>query len=123
MIDHLIHNLRRDDDDASLEQKYDSFKYSEYKMCDYENKVDPENNYYNDLALTCKYFTDSQFNNDVYVNNVTKTIFSLIHFNVRGLSANFGEIQDYLQSLKMKFDVIAITETWLDGESMKSEYI
>ena len=102
MNDHVIHNLRRDDD-ASLEQKFDSFKYSEYKMCDYENRVDPENNYYNDLALTCKYFTDSQFNNDVYV---SKTIFYLIHFNARSLSANFGEIQDYLQSLKMKFDVI-----------------
>ena len=76
MNDHVLHNLRRDDDDASLEQKYDAFKYSGYKMCDYENKVDPENNYYNDRE--CKYFTDSQFNN-----NVTKAIFSLIHFNAK----------------------------------------
>lgn len=42
--------------------------------------------------------------------------FSIIHFNSRSLYTKFGQIKDYLKSLKHTFQVIAISETWLTNE-------
>ena len=36
-----------------------------------------------------------------------------IHLNARSLNSNFREIDDYLSSLNYKFDIIAISETWV----------
>ena len=41
--------------------------------------------------------------------------FSIIHFNSRSLNCNFTKIKDYLNQFTM-FDVVAISETWLDEE-------
>ena len=37
----------------------------------------------------------------------------MIHLNARNLRPSFSEIQDLLLSLKVKFYIIAIRETWL----------
>ena len=43
--------------------------------------------------------------------------FSIIHFNARSLNANLDKIKDYINSLNVSFDVIAISETWLDSSN------
>ena len=39
---------------------------------------------------------------------------SIRHVNACSLNANFDNIKDSLQSLNISFDVITISETWLD---------
>ena len=39
---------------------------------------------------------------------------SFIHFNARSLKANLQKINDYLQELHLKFDIIAVSETWAE---------
>ena len=41
----------------------------------------------------------------------------MITFNARSLLPSYSEIQDLLRSLKVKFDIIATSETWLSKES------
>ena len=42
------------------------------------------------------------------------TNFSIIYFNARSLVKNDNEITNYLNSLNHKFNVIVISETWLN---------
>ena len=39
---------------------------------------------------------------------------SFIHFNARCLKTNFHKILDYILELTVTFDIIAITETWIE---------
>ena len=39
---------------------------------------------------------------------------SFIHFNARSLKTNFHKIKDYILELNINFDIIAITETWIE---------
>ena len=39
---------------------------------------------------------------------------SIIHVNTRSLNANFDNIKDFLQTLNIYVDGIAISETWVD---------
>ena len=89
------------------EFNFKSFSYTDYTNFDFENDVDPENNFYNNIDINCNYYTDCQFKENVTkVNGV-----SLIHFNARGLNKNLNEIKSYLSQLNYYFDVIAISET------------
>ena len=75
--------------------------------------VDPNNNFYNDVITRCKYYTETQL-----VGN-SKSIegLSFIHFNARSLNANFAKIRNLIDELKTPFDIIAITETWLESDN------
>ena len=49
-----------------------------------------------------------------------KSNFSLIHFNCRSLPSNYNKLKDSINALYLKFDVIALSETWLiDNDSDK----
>lgn len=56
-------------------------------------------------------------------NNKTVSVsdsFGLFHLNIRSLGANgehFGELLLYLDTLKFKFPVIVLTETWVTEEN------
>lgn len=55
------------------------------------------------------------YNSNSSIFNITNVdTFSLIHFNARSLVKNMNNISDYLQCIKFKFDIIIISETWLN---------
>ena len=62
-----------------------------------------------------KYYTPDQFNNEVLPVNGSNTCMSILHINCRSLKKNFDTITDYLYLLKVKFDFILLSETWLSG--------
>ena len=75
--------------------------------------IDPEINHFNrvfpdlnDNQLN-QYFTSSTFNN-----SFNNSSFSLIHVNIRSVNANGDAFVTYLSTLKLKFSVICLTETW-----------
>ena len=92
--------------------------YSEDRKCNWEEDKDPDMNFYNDVNLNCKYFTEDQFNVEFKtVNNL-----SIIHFNARSLKANFNLIRSYINTLNVRFDVIAISESWIESSTDVSEF-
>lgn len=91
---------------------FKSFSMSEYNCGDFECDIDPNNNFFNTISTRCDYYTVEQF---VKSENIQKGL-SFIHFNARSLKANFDKIRDYITELNTPFDIIAISETWLDSE-------
>lgn len=89
------------------------FIINEHNLCDHDKDIDPDNNFYNHVNLDCRYFTDEQFE----CKYSPTAELSMIHFNARRFSANFHKIEQYLNSLSFKFDVIAMSETWLQEDS------
>jgi hypothetical protein len=89
---------------------FETFNYSEFGYSDFDKDIDPDNNFYKDVKNKCHYYTDTQF---IKKFNTNKGL-NIIHFNARSLKANLDHIKNYLQNLGNVFDIIAITETWLD---------
>ena len=56
------------------------------------------------------YYTDLQLNEKT---GGVKGL-SFIHFNARSLKTNFHKSKDYILELNVNFDIIAVTETWIE---------
>ena len=75
---------------------------------------------FNILHVDSHYYTDDQFNRKCHTNADTDN-FALIHYNCRSLAKNFAMIRDHITSLdSMTFDVIALSETWLNDDNNDS---
>ena len=70
------------------------------------------------FQMNCKYYFAQQ--NAININNIDGL--SVIHFNARSLSANFVNIKECLSQIKNHFHVIAISESWLDGNDNLDEF-
>ena len=87
------------------------------------NELDPDYNYYH-LLLNypdeCDYHYEDTFNTLVKeINN--EHDFSIIHLNIRSIVNKYDDFKAYItQSLKYKFSVIGITETWLHKDNEKN---
>lgn len=84
-------------------------EYTEYKNHDIESDIDPDNNLLSS-DINCNYYSTDHCNSNLII----KGKFSIIHFNSRSMYTNYNEIQDYLQTFKYPFSVIAISETWFN---------
>ncbi len=74
--------------------------------------IDPENNFFHSINNNCLYYSDDLFNNIIK----TEHKLSIIHFNSRSLYANFHNIKHYLGQFPQSFNIIAISETWINSE-------
>lgn len=92
---------------------YAPFTYSE-KNVHCINDVDSDNNWYNIVNADSVYFTEDEFNKKIVPKNQGLSNFSIIHFNVRSMSANFNKLKACISLLDCTFDVIAISETWMN---------
>ena len=68
----------------------------------------PTQQLYNSIDNQCNY------NYDIKVDSSNMNTNFLIHFNARCLVKNYNEITNYLNSLNPKFNIIVISETWLN---------
>lgn len=89
------------------------FQYSDYIAHDQESNIDPENNIYNHIFQNYDYFSEQKFNEILNRSHcVWGRNISFVRFNSRSLNAHFENICNYLESLNIDFDIIAISETW-----------
>ena len=86
-----------------------------YFDCD----IDPDNEYFNKINIDCKYYTDRHF--ECITKN--ETDISIIHFNCRSIRKNFENVKDYLDSLPIEFDIVALTETWESSNVCNDQYV
>ena len=83
----------------------------------YFSDIDIDLNYfdnlYNGLHDNQQYFNSDLFNNKFHndVSNLSNNL-SIMHVNIRSISANGDELVAYLETLILKFDIICLTETW-----------
>ena len=70
----------------------------------------------NNQIIKCKYYGEEELSEKI----IKKPGLSLIHFNARSLSKNFKSICSCVSNLSVHFDVIAVTETWLEDENTKA---
>ena len=96
-----------------LDLSFKPFNVSEYSTTDFQREIDPEGNFFNGINIDCKYYMDTQLSYKITNQNG----FSIIHFNCRSMNANFSKLENCLHGIGHKFDVIAVSETWLDKNS------
>ena len=79
-------------------------------------EIDPDIQFYSSthaLNTQCEYIIE-----DTFLTNITEKKFqnksSLFHINVKSLPKHHDELELYINSLNLKFSVIALTENWLD---------
>ena len=70
-----------------------------------------------------KNYYDSKEFNEMYVKfSDTKKNLNVLNLNVRSLTANGDTLVSYLETLRVNFDIICITETWQKVESLSPIY-
>ena len=113
---HMNSPVGKNDSLYELYEKCTTFNFCSFKYAgDFDNNIDPDNNLYNDIETKCNYYTDNQFD---AMQAIGLLGLSIIHFNARSLNANFVNIYDYLNGLSLNFDIIAISETWIQSDSI-----
>ena len=79
--------------------------------------IDPDKHL--NFVNNCNYILDRR--EDVF-ESLNSNDFSLIHLNVRSIQHNFESLQNFLSDFQYKFDVIALTETWLNKKLNIEDY-
>ena len=81
-------------------------------------EMDPDIQFYSNthyaLNTRCDYFIEDTFLTNIAGKNQYKNKLSLFHINVKSLPKHHDELELYINSLKFKFSVIALTDSWLD---------
>ena len=78
----------------------------------FEHDIDPESNFFQNISNNCGYYTEEKFNKSIKLDQGL----SIIHFNSRSLYANFEKIEEYIKQFKKPFNIIAVSETWLNPD-------
>lgn len=86
------------------------------------SNVDPDIQYFNnavcfDNLSKCNYYLEDEFNKTTLDMNINNNCLSLIHLNIRSISANLYSFKNYLSLLDFQFKIIGITETWLNDNN------
>ena len=92
-----------------------------HSVCNFEcydsiiDNNDPDINFYNEYLslINSPYVNDDSVNNDVCT-NYNQNSFKMIHINIRSIKKNFIRLLEFLSEFSFKYDIIAISETWLE---------
>ena len=80
-------------------------------------KMDQDIQFYSNSSYIqntkCDYYLEDKFITKVAGNQQNKGL-SFFHLNVKSLAKHFDELDLYINSLRLEFTFIALTETWLD---------
>ena len=80
-------------------------------------EMDPDIQYYSNSYYThgakCDYYLEDQFISKV-AGQKNCNLLSFLHLIVKNIPKHFDELEMYINSLKLEFTMIALTETWLD---------
>ena len=69
----------------------------------------------------CKYYDIEQYNKSFPVQN--NQILSVLHINIRSINKNGNEMKVLISSLKHQPDIIALSESFLDSDSISQTHL
>jgi hypothetical protein len=78
------------------------------------DNIDPDEHYF-DAVTECTYY-DAQPFRDTF-KPLCSTSLMVFHLNIRSIAKNLDELLVYLESLAVRFHVLVLTESWLNGSS------
>ena len=82
---------------------------------------DPDMHFYNDymrnISCDSKYYSIESFQECVKTTFIDVPKLSFSHLNIHSLPAHIVEFDAYLSTLDFSFDIIALSETWLNPEN------
>ena len=92
------------------------------------DEIDPDSYFYGlqqNIRDMCNsnYYTDEMFLQLANRNDKYDKKLSMMHCNIRSLSQNCDNLDRHLQTLPFDFDVIAITESWLNVQNDDNNYL
>ena len=76
--------------------------------------LDPDVNFFNDKLTENCYYTDDAFKKNIQ--NVHGL--SILHVNCRSIKSCFANLKDYISSLEYDFQLICISESWLNDDNV-----
>ena len=82
------------------------------------------NNFNNNFGN--EYFNSDSFNNYIINENLQLNNFenlSLIHLNIRSIKANGDNFISYLETINLKFDLICLSETWINDDDFLEDFL
>ena len=80
-------------------------------MAAHQLTTNPEEAYFNYFE-DCQYFDLNNINN--YIDSNTSKSINIIHINIRSARKNLDEFLINLERTRTKFQIIILTETWLN---------
>ena len=100
--------------DESFEKKL--FNPFNFQQTTDDEANDPDLNIFNDHseAVSLPYYTIDEFS--CPSNSLLKNPFSILQINIRSMNKKFEKLQEYLNVVKGKFSIIALTETWCNDD-------
>jgi hypothetical protein len=75
------------------------------------NDIDPDKNIYNTMDIASKYYLPSELN-DTIADTLIDGKLSVLHIKAHSLKDKTDQLEVLLNSLKLAFDIIAVSETW-----------
>ena len=115
------------------DNKFNLVNHNNIKFSSNDNKLNlhlPQNltslfNHFNDVSseinkdpensVNCKYYDTNEMQD--FNNLIDKTSFSLFHLNISSLPKHFDDLQQLLLSIKIDFDILAITESRISSRN------
>ena len=79
---------------------------------------DPDFHYYNLLCSSlssCDYYLEDTFNARCEDLSLPSDCFSLLHSNIRSIPKNLYDLELFLSGLRIRFTLMAFSETWLNS--------
>ena len=103
-------------------ETYKSFENDKFNQFEVETSLandsfDPDSNFINEKvnSVESTYYTHEEFVS--FSSNLSEN-FSIIHLNIRRLQKNIDKLKGFLNDIKGKFSVIALSGTWIDDDNL-----
>ena len=78
-----------------------------------DNNVEPDSSF-NTNKILCDYFLPEDLKKKRIENENIDENFLLLHINIRSISNKFDSLNNLIEALKIPFQIIGLTETWLN---------
>jgi len=77
-----------------------------------DSDFDPDSNCIRQNCKDSPYYLDTELNELIVNKSLTDLNFSILHINAQSLHNKIGKLLDLMNNIKIKFTVIAVSETW-----------
>ena len=67
---------------------------------------------YNNNILTCEYFLENSFNQEIKKKGIKNECLSMLHQNIRSAPKNLKNLECFLSNLSIDFKFLGLSETW-----------
>ena len=107
---------------------FDPFDLDEINDNVIEHDIDPDLQFFQSMFrqnvnsyCDSPYYLENTFN-DRYLSQNSNHSLSFLHFNIRSLPAHYQQMAAFLSNIQCKFDVIGLSETWLNDTNFDLKY-